>query len=336
MFTRRIFLALAAVAALAGPAAAQFPVTLEHLYGTTTIPAQPKRVVSVGWHEQDFLYALGVAPVGITNWFGDYPYGTWPWAEAARIAVGAEPSVVEADPTNLEWVLSQDPDLIIAIYLPMDDALYAELSKIAPVVTTPVGFDAWGVPWQDELRVIDQAVWGNTERSQAIIANIGARVEHAKASYPQIAGKSVANVYYEAPNFTTWSSKDLGTRFLTDLGMAFPAELDALSDPDNRITISAEQFGLLNLDAVVLPIEGGDTEGRKTIEAMALYQNSGLAKQGRAVWLDDKDGLAYAALSWQSPLALEYLIDVIPPALAAAVDGDPATTETVGAPQQPQ
>jgi iron complex transport system substrate-binding protein len=334
MFTRRLFLALTLAAGLAAPAVAQsFPVTLEHIYGTTTIPAQPKRVVSVGWHEQDFLYALGVAPVGVTNWFGEYDYATWPWAEAARLAVGAEPSVVEADPTNLEWVLNQDPDLIIAIYLPMDEPLYAELSKIAPVVTTPAGFDMWGVPWQDELRVIDQAVWGNTERSDAIIADIGARVEAARAAYPQIVGKTASNVYYEPPNFTAWSSKDLGTRFLTDLGMVFPAELDAIADPDNRITISPENFAMLDLDAVVLPIEGGVTDGRKLIEDTALFQNSRMSREGRAVWLDDPEGIAYAAMSWQSPLSLTYLLDVIPPALAAAVDGDPATTVTVGAPE---
>lgn len=333
MFTRRVFLALASAAALVAPAAAQsFPITLENSNGTVTIPAQPKRVVSVGWHEQDFLYALGVAPVGVTNWFGDYAYATWPWAEAARKALGAEPSVVEADPTNLEWVLAQDPDLIVAIYLPMDSALYAELSKIAPVITTPAGFDDWGVPWQDELRYIDQAVWGSTERSDAIVADIASRVAAARAAYPEIEGKTASNVYYEAPNFTAWSSKDLGTRFLTDLGMIFPAALDAKSDPDNRITISPENFSLLDLDAVILPIEGGDANGKKTIEDMPLFKSSRVAREGRAIWLDDPEGIAYAAMSWQSPLSLEYLLDVLPPALAAAVDGDAATVPHVPAP----
>lgn len=333
MFTRRLFLALATAAALVAPAAAQsFPVTLENSYGTVTIPAQPKRVVSVGWHEQDFLFALGVAPVGVTNWFGDYPYATWPWADAARKALGAEPAVTSAESTNLEWVLAQDPDLIVAIYLPMDDALYAELSKIAPVITTPAGFDDWGVPWQDELRYIDQAVWGSTERSDAIVADIEGKVASARAAYPQIEGKTASNVYYEAPNFTAWSSKDLGTRFLTDLGMVFPAELDAKSDPDNRITISPENFSMLDLDAVVLPIEGGDTNGQKTIEDMPLFQSSRMAREGRAIWLDDVDGIAYAAMSWQSPLSLEYLLEVLPPALAAAVDGDPTTVPHVPAP----
>jgi len=56
--------------------AAQFPVTVEHAFGSTIIPAEPKRVVSVGYVEQDFLYALGIAPVGVRNWWGDHPYAT--------------------------------------------------------------------------------------------------------------------------------------------------------------------------------------------------------------------------------------------------------------------
>jgi len=81
----KLVLALAALLVMAVPAFAQdFPVTVEHIYGTTTIPAKPERVVSVGMHEQDFLYALGIAPVGVKEWWGEQPYATWSWAEEAR------------------------------------------------------------------------------------------------------------------------------------------------------------------------------------------------------------------------------------------------------------
>src|ERR1700743_3562699 len=55
-------------------------VTITHAFGETTIPEPPKRVVSAGFTEQDDLLALGVVPIAVTNWFGDQPFGVWPWA----------------------------------------------------------------------------------------------------------------------------------------------------------------------------------------------------------------------------------------------------------------
>ena len=84
---RLLAVALAAVAALAAcsgpsappsappgavePGAAAFPVTVEHAFGSTVVPAGPQRVVSAGYTEQDTLLALGVVPVAVTDWYGD-------------------------------------------------------------------------------------------------------------------------------------------------------------------------------------------------------------------------------------------------------------------------
>ena len=32
------------------------------------------------------MLALGVMPVGVTEWYGDQPFATWPWAQDARRA----------------------------------------------------------------------------------------------------------------------------------------------------------------------------------------------------------------------------------------------------------
>ena len=317
---------LLAVATLVVPVRAQdFPVTVEHVYGPTTIEAQPQRVVSVGMHEQDFLYALGIAPVGVKEWWGNHPYATWPWAEAARVALGAEPEVMTAEGINIEWVAAQKPDLIIAIYVGMDEATYELLSQIAPVVATPAGYEAWGAPWQAELAIIDQATSGNTEKSDAIVAAFAQRYAAVRAEYPQLQGKTGTNVYLEGDVFRAWGSDDLASKFLIDLGLVFPPALDALAQDDNRIDISLENMDLLEMDVVVWPIDSAASTQQATIEALGLYQLLDIAKQGRSVWLDDGDGLAYAAMSWQTPLSLGYLLDVLPPKLAAAVDGDPTT-----------
>ncbi|MDQ3508561.1 MAG: hypothetical protein M3494_11190 [Actinomycetota bacterium] len=45
--------------------------TIEHKYGSTEIPESPERIVTVGLTEQDYLLALGVAPAGVREWFGE-------------------------------------------------------------------------------------------------------------------------------------------------------------------------------------------------------------------------------------------------------------------------
>ncbi len=59
MSFRRLFLPLLLLAGLASAAPAQeFPLTLEHAYGETTIPAKPVRVVTWGWANEDAVIAL--------------------------------------------------------------------------------------------------------------------------------------------------------------------------------------------------------------------------------------------------------------------------------------
>lgn len=38
------------------------PVTVDHKYGSTVVPADPRRVVSAGFTDHDALLALGVVP----------------------------------------------------------------------------------------------------------------------------------------------------------------------------------------------------------------------------------------------------------------------------------
>ena len=55
------------------PPPTAYPLTIEHKHGSTTIDKAPERIVTVGLLEQDPLLALGVTPVGTTEWFGEHP-----------------------------------------------------------------------------------------------------------------------------------------------------------------------------------------------------------------------------------------------------------------------
>ena len=68
----------AAPAASEAPASSAGAVAITHKFGTTTVPANPARVLTVGYNEQDFAIALGVEPVGVREFLGyDAPQRPW-------------------------------------------------------------------------------------------------------------------------------------------------------------------------------------------------------------------------------------------------------------------
>ncbi len=94
---------------------AAFPITIEHKFGSTEITEIPKRIVTVGLTDQDALLALGVVPVGTTEWFGEHPSAVWPWAQ--DLLGGAKPEVVgDATAVNYEKIVALKPDVILALY----------------------------------------------------------------------------------------------------------------------------------------------------------------------------------------------------------------------------
>ena len=109
--------------------AAGFPVTIDHRFGETVIDAEPTRVVTIGFNEQDFALALGVKPVA-TRGNLSYDYRQRPWAQAAL--GGTEIPEVGSTDLDLEQIAAQAPDLILGPYSFIDQGQYDTLSGMAP------------------------------------------------------------------------------------------------------------------------------------------------------------------------------------------------------------
>src|SRR3712207_691603 len=109
-------------------ASGAFPLTIENEFGTTEIPAEPQRVVTVGFNDQDFVLALGVTPVGERENLGEYDATTRPWAE--ELLPAEDIPTVGGQEINLEAVAALEPDLIVGVYSFMDQTVYDQLSGI--------------------------------------------------------------------------------------------------------------------------------------------------------------------------------------------------------------
>lgn len=294
--------------------AQDFPRRVEHAQGVTTIPARPLRVVSVGYHEQDFLYALGIAPVGVHEWFGDRPYASWVWAETARQALDARPQVQYGFEIDIEWVFSQKPDLIIASFASIDPSTYSLLSRIAPVITAPKGYPAWGAPWPAELRLIAKAT-GTEARAEEIIARLDRQTRALAAANPQFRGQGATIGYFAADHFVGYRSQGGGNGLLHALGLETPALFDQLVQPNGQFAVSPERLDLFETDAVLWLV---DPQTGAYIRAMPLYRDTRLAAECRSIWVDeDMNG----ALSFMTPLSISYALDRLQPLLRDALDG---------------
>ena len=136
----------------------QFPVTIEHAFGGTTIESVPERVATVSWVNTDTASALGVVPVVCRFMSGRDGKGTTPWIDDALeelgAPIGSEDAPVqyaETDGINFDEIAATTPDVIVAAYSGITEEEYDKLSAIAPVVAYPE--TPYYTSWQDSATI---------------------------------------------------------------------------------------------------------------------------------------------------------------------------------------
>jgi len=295
-----------------------WPVSIEHKYGTTEISDEPERVVTVGLTDHDALLALGIAPVGVTDWYGDHAHATWPWAQDEL--GGAEPVVVgNATELNFEEIAALEPDVIVGLYSAMTEEDYETLSGIAPTVAQPSDHVDYGIPWQELTRTVGQVV-GQPENADALVNEVEERFDKVRADYPEFKGASAA-IATPYEGIYVYSDDVANGRLLSSLGFELPDELaDLIGDADGS-SLSLERVDLLDVDLLVW-LDATDDKGPL---GSALYQNLDVHTEGRELLVESASDLG-GAMSFSSALSLPYLLDELVPMLEVAVDGDPATS----------
>lgn len=297
---------------------AAFPVTIEHKYGSTTITQPPARIAVVGLTEQDALLALGVAPVGVTEWFGEYPGAIWPWAQD-RLGDARPELIGDASTIKFETIAALKPDVILALYSGITQEHYDLLTKIAPTVAQPKEYVDYGIPWQELTHKVGQVV-GKAEEADALVAEVEARIAQARADHPEFQGASaVVATPYEG--VWVYGTDDVRGRLLTSLGFKLPEGINEITGKEFGGNLSMEHADMLDVDAIIW-LDANETKGPL---GGPLYANLDVAKEGREVFLSSYDDPLGGATSFVSVLSLPFLLDGLVPQLAAAVDGDLST-----------
>jgi iron complex transport system substrate-binding protein len=283
-----------------GTVAKDGSVTVKHAFGETKIPSPPTRVVSAGLNDADFLLAVGVVPIAVTDWFGAQPFGVWPWATAKLGA--AQPAVLNlANGIDTDAIAALKPDLIVATNAGLDKDTYTKLSSIAPTVAQ-TGQEAFFEPWKDQATTIGQAVFKHDEMQQ-LVTDVDTKFTTAGKNSGQFAGHTALLLEGALSADHLLVCSGWRSEFLTELGFSVPT----VDSPVPRDKFRTE------LGSADVLIWTTDSDAARD----ALLADPEIADRKKHNVFTDPE-LA-SAIAYSSPLSLPLVADRLPALLTAAV-----------------
>jgi iron complex transport system substrate-binding protein len=299
-----------------------FPVTVTHRFGETTIPAEPKKIVALGQTDCDPLIALGITPIAIGSFVDDWYEPVHPWNEDGFPNPPQQLSFFEVE---FEKIAALQPDLITMVSGGIDKKTYETLSKIAPVVGPPEGFQDSAVPYGPHTVLIGQCV-GREEQAREIVADVDAQYAAARDAHPDWADLTAVHAESYTGAFQFLGVNAPRTTFLTALGFTLSPELDQLAGDLYSKELSAERLDLVgDLDLVVWCTDPGameDLKGNPVVSRLPVVE------EGRCIWTTyaATDQLMWA-MDWNTVLSAQFALTEGVPLIEAALDGQSPTSE---------
>jgi iron complex transport system substrate-binding protein len=287
-----------------------FPVTVSTAFGDVTIDEEPTRVVALGWSDAETALALGVQPVGASDWLGFGGEGVGPWAEGLY---DEAPEVIETLEPSFEAIAALEPDLILDTRSDATEERYELLDEIAPTIGQPEGVGPYQTTWQQQLEMVGQAL-GRSEEAAELADEVAQQFADAAAERPEFDGTEVAVGAYTSEGFGAYVRGDARVDFMEQLGFVNKAEIQDLAGENFFISVSNEQLDLLDAPlTVVFPIFVDPAE----ITRNPLWQTLPSVQQGHSVVLED-DTLV-SAFSSGSALGIQYALEQTVPLFASTV-----------------
>ncbi|MDJ1132104.1 iron-siderophore ABC transporter substrate-binding protein [Streptomyces iconiensis] len=298
------------------PAAAggEFPVTVDHAFGSTKVTKAPQRVVSVGYTDDQALLALGTKPVGMVDQYPN-PAGKspdintqWPWVKDKWGKTRPEVIMKNGDSApNYEKIAALRPDLIVAVYSEIDKAAYDKLSKIAPTVgRTKAEKEPFSAPWQDNARHIAKAL-GKEDEGAKLVKGIDGKLAAAREEHPEFAKQTAVVLSWYKDSVAPFTTTDVRGRLVTGIGFKGEKKIDKVAGGKFSTELSPERVDLVDVDRVFVVNDKADQESLKKFK---LFANLSVAKKGNVSYLLDSEGPAVgAAMSQSTLLSLPYAID---------------------------
>ncbi|WP_394182381.1 ABC transporter substrate-binding protein [Marinomonas posidonica] len=235
-------------------------ITVATKYGNVTVSDKVERIVTVHEGALDTAFALGFEPVGAISTRGGDGVANYIQETAKNVNI-----VGTARETNLEAVIAQRPDIILASYrLPAEQ--YALLSKIAPTIV-PQGEGLRPDGWVSEMRVYakalnreqkaEQIIQAVTERAVQIKTQLQAKLPADQRGAALIRWMPQGALVLTTQFFTSGLLSQVGFE-VTDSGLIKPGR-------PHSSPLSLENLSKIDNDWVFMATL--DEEGQKALEA---------------------------------------------------------------------
>lgn len=288
-----------------------FPVEIATAFGPVTVESAPTRVVALGWGDAETALALGVQPVGASDWIGFGGEGVGPWAEGLY---DEPPTIIETLEPSYEAIAALRPDLILDVKSSGDQERYDRLGQIAPTIGVPEGGENYLTTPEQQLEMIARAL-GASDEAAALQREIDGLFTQAASAHGEWEGKSVAAATRTSEGWGAYVDGTERMEFLERLGFTQSpqiADLEA-SASGFSVDISAEQLDLLDADLIVaFPIFLETSE----ITEDPQWQQIPAVADGRAVVIDGDLASAY---SLGSVLSTTYAVQELVPLIEGAL-----------------
>lgn len=288
-----------------------FPVSIDHLYGSTTVTEKPERIVTLGVSDADVAIALGTVPVGNTG-YTFYENGLGPWT--AELVGDAPLTLLGSDSEpDFELIASLAPDLITGINAGFDEATYAKLSGIAPTIARPEGSAAYAVARETATDTIALAM-GESELGTELNARTTAALDKARADNPEFAGKTASVVLPYEGQYGGYLPGDARGQFVTSLGFRIPDAVLAEDDGTKFfVPVAAENISMLDADVMLFLGTGAD------IDVVAENPLFGALQAGRDNAIIPTTIDQRGAITYNSVLSIPFAVDALVPRIADAL-----------------
>ncbi|MFC9430836.1 iron-siderophore ABC transporter substrate-binding protein [Streptomyces sp. NPDC056987] len=285
-----------------------FPAKVATKFGEVTVDERPQRVVALGWGDAEAALALGVQPVGASDWLAFGGDGVGPWAKGLY---RKSPQIIGTLEPQFEKIAALRPDLILDTKSSGDQERYDTLSKIAPTIGVPKGGDQYKISWSKQTEMISAAL-GIPEKGERLIAETERKFQESAAAHPEFKGRTIALGSRTGDAFGAYVHGTGRVDFVERLGFRNSPAVEAKAGASFSVPVSRENLELLDADLTVMAPIGVDA---KKITDDPLYQAVPSVKAGRSVVFDD-DTLSNA-FATDSVLSVAYALEKVVPLFAA-------------------